>query len=59
MDHWGGRPDFSRVIGYDGDEVVGFAYGAPAVEGREWWREWLEAAPERTATFHFSDLSLA
>ncbi|MBJ7905126.1 GNAT family N-acetyltransferase [Streptomyces sp. DSM 110735] len=39
-----------------GDEVVGFAYGAPAAEGREWWREHLEAAPERTATFHVSEL---
>ncbi|MGV9422771.1 GNAT family N-acetyltransferase [Streptomyces sp. NPDC003656] len=56
VDHWGAHPDFSCVIGYDGDEVVGFAYGAPATEGREWWRDHLETAPERTATFHFSEL---
>lgn len=29
VDHWGGHPEFSCVIAYDGDEVVGFAYGAP------------------------------
>jgi GNAT superfamily N-acetyltransferase len=54
VDHWGGRPDFSCVIAYDGDEPVGFAYGAPAVEGREWWRRHLVAAPEKERTFHFS-----
>ncbi|WP_307814878.1 hypothetical protein [Streptomyces sp. DSM 110735] len=35
---------------------MGFAYGAPATESREWWRDHLETAPERTATFHFSEL---
>lgn len=38
VDHWGGNPGFACVIAYDGDEAVGFAYGAPAVPGREWWR---------------------
>ncbi|WP_045866038.1 GNAT family N-acetyltransferase [Streptomyces sp. WMMB 714] len=56
VDHWGGMPGFACVIAYDGDEPVGFAYGAPARDGREWWREHLETAPERTATFSFSEL---
>jgi ribosomal protein S18 acetylase RimI-like enzyme len=58
VDHWGGRPDFSCVIAYDGSEPTGFAYGAPAVEGREWWREHLDAAPEKPRTFHFSELAV-
>ncbi|MGW8557649.1 N-acetyltransferase family protein [Streptomyces tubercidicus] len=56
VDHWGGHPEFSCVIAYDGEEVVGFAYGAPGTEGREWWREHLDAAPEKSRTFHFSEL---
>ncbi|WP_189036264.1 GNAT family N-acetyltransferase [Streptomyces daqingensis] len=56
VDHWGGHPRFSCVIAYDGSEPVGFAYGAPAKDGREWWREHLNPAPERTATFSFSEL---
>ncbi|MET7639355.1 GNAT family N-acetyltransferase [Streptomyces sp. NPDC005438] len=56
VDHWGGNPGFSCVIAYDGDEVAGFAYGAPGAEGREWWREHLDPAPEKARTFHFSEL---
>jgi GNAT superfamily N-acetyltransferase len=56
VDHWGGNPGFSCVIGYEGDEAVGFAYGAPGAEGREWWREHLDPAPEKARTFHFSEL---
>ncbi|MCX2971729.1 MULTISPECIES: GNAT family N-acetyltransferase [Streptomyces] len=56
VDHWGGHPGFSCVIAYDGDEVVGFAYGAPGAEGREWWRDHLAPAPEKSSTFHFSEL---
>lgn len=56
VDHWGGHPEFSCVIAYDGTEVVGFAYGAPGTEGREWWREHLDPAPEKSRTFHFSEL---
>nr|WSZ96372.1 GNAT family N-acetyltransferase [Streptomyces sp. NBC_00857] len=50
VDHWGGRAGFSCVIGYDAGEPVGFAYGAPLAEGREWWRDHLtpEAGTERT-----------
>jgi GNAT superfamily N-acetyltransferase len=56
VDHWGGHPGYACVIGYDGDDPVGFAYGAPATEGREWWREHLTEPPEDTSTFHVSEL---
>lgn len=56
VDHWGGHPHFACVIAYDGDEVVGFVYGAPGTEGREWWRTRLDPAPEQSRTFHFSEL---
>lgn len=55
VDQWGGREDFACVVGYDGGEPVGYAYGAPAVEGREWWREFMPA-PAASATFHLSEL---
>ena len=56
VDHWGNNPGFSCAIGYDGDEPVGFAYGAPATLGREWWRDHMDPAPERDRTFAFSEL---
>ncbi|MFP8961235.1 GNAT family N-acetyltransferase [Streptomyces nanhaiensis] len=54
VDHWGGNPGFSRAIGYDCDEPVGYAYGAPATPGREWWRKFLDPAPEASRTFVLS-----
>ncbi|MBZ6204725.1 GNAT family N-acetyltransferase [Streptomyces olivaceus] len=56
VDHWGGHPGFACVIGYDGDEPVGFAYGAPATPGREWWREHLSEPPTDDSTFSVSEL---
>ncbi|MFB7397778.1 GNAT family N-acetyltransferase, partial [Streptomyces sp. NPDC056191] len=41
VDHWSGLPGFDCVIAYDGDEPAGYAYGAPAVHERQWWREYL------------------
>ncbi|MET9258060.1 GNAT family N-acetyltransferase [Streptomyces sp. NPDC003717] len=58
VDHWGKNPGFSCVIAYDGGVPVGFTYGAPGAEGREWWREHLDPAPEESATFHFSELQV-
>ncbi|MFD1275788.1 GNAT family N-acetyltransferase [Streptomyces sp. NPDC048448] len=58
VDHWGGNPAFACVIAYDGDEAVGFAYGAPAAEGREWWREHLDEAPKEAVTFSYSELAV-
>ena len=56
VDHWGSHPDYACVIGYDGEAPVGFAYGAPAAVGREWWREHLADAPADDSTFSFSEL---
>lgn len=56
VDHWGGSPGFACVIGYEGTEPVGFAYGAPAEPGREWWRDCPIEEPEQSRTFSFSEL---
>ncbi|MBO0654188.1 GNAT family N-acetyltransferase [Streptomyces triculaminicus] len=56
VDHWSSHPGFSCVIGYDGSEPVGYAYGAAANPDREWWREHLTPAPAKTRTFHVSEL---
>lgn len=56
VDHWGGNPGFSCVIGYEATEAVGFAYGAPATPGREWWREHLQSTPDDDSTFSVSEL---
>lgn len=58
VDHWGAHPDFACVIGYDANEPVGFAYGAPATPDREWWREHLDKPPQDTSTFSVSELML-
>ncbi|MFF8782988.1 GNAT family N-acetyltransferase [Streptomyces sp. NPDC015140] len=58
VDHWGGHPDFACVVAFDGKEPVAFAYGAPAKPGREWWREHLTPAPEKSRTFSFSELAV-
>ncbi|MGW3229394.1 GNAT family N-acetyltransferase [Kitasatospora sp. NPDC001095] len=56
VDHWTGLDGFACVVGFDAGEPVGFAYGAPAKTGREWWREHVDPAPERDSTFSFSEL---
>ncbi|WUI50426.1 GNAT family N-acetyltransferase [Streptomyces sp. NBC_00414] len=58
VDHWGGNPGFACVLAFEGDEAAGFAYGAPAVEGREWWREHLDEAPKKAVTFSYSELAV-
>ncbi|MFF9123075.1 GNAT family N-acetyltransferase [Streptomyces sp. NPDC014889] len=58
VDHWGGNAGFACVIAYVGDEAVGFAYGAPANEGREWWRDHLDPAPDKHHTFSYSELAV-
>lgn len=55
VDQWGSREGFVCVIGFDGTEPIGYAYGAPAIQGREWWREFIPA-PEDPSTFHLSEL---
>ncbi|MFI1799005.1 GNAT family N-acetyltransferase [Streptomyces sp. NPDC020379] len=39
VDHWSARPGFSCVIGYDGTEAVGYAYGAPLAASSAWWKD--------------------
>ncbi|AUY52307.1 GNAT family N-acetyltransferase [Streptomyces sp. CB01881] len=56
VDHWSALDGFACVVGFDGEEPIGFAYGAPARTGREWWREHVVPAPERDSTFSFSEL---
>ncbi|WP_240804280.1 GNAT family N-acetyltransferase [Streptomyces sp. A0592] len=56
VDHWGKNPGFVCVMGYDGPTPVGYAYGAPLTEGREWWRGQLDPVPEKTVTFAVSEL---
>lgn len=58
VDHWGGNPGFKCVIAYAGEEPVGFAYGAPAAPGREWWRDHLDPAPAESRTFAVSELMI-
>ncbi|MFD8379812.1 GNAT family N-acetyltransferase [Streptomyces sp. NPDC059679] len=58
VDRWGGHPEFSCMIAFNSDEAVGFAYGAPANPGREWWREHLDPTPEKCRTFSFSEMAV-
>ncbi|MEU1909332.1 GNAT family N-acetyltransferase [Streptomyces hygroscopicus] len=59
VDHWGGHPEFSCMIAFDGDKAVGFAYGAPGSPGHEWWRDYLDPAPEKSRTFSYSELAVS
>jgi GNAT superfamily N-acetyltransferase len=55
VDHWTGNPGWSCVVAQDDGEPVGFAYGAPAATGREWWREhWIPQGA--TSTYAVSEL---
>jgi GNAT superfamily N-acetyltransferase len=58
VDHWGGNPGFTCVVAYEDENPVGFAYGAPLAEGREWWREHVRPAPEPSRTYAVSELAV-
>ncbi|MEU4032318.1 GNAT family N-acetyltransferase [Streptomyces anulatus] len=45
LDHWTARPGWSCVVGYDGDQPVGYAYGAPLPPGSRWWGGLLTEVP--------------
>jgi GNAT superfamily N-acetyltransferase len=57
VDHWSSAEGFTCVVAYDGDEPTGFAYGAPATPGREWWRDCGYAPKDgRTSTYSVSEV---
>lgn len=37
LDSWSSQPGWACVIGYDGDQPVGFAHGAPLTATSSWW----------------------
>ncbi|WP_442809745.1 GNAT family N-acetyltransferase [Streptomyces sp. SR27] len=57
VDHWSAMEGFSCVVAFEADEPVGFAYGAPLQEGREWWRSTsYEPNNGHTSTFAVSEV---
>ncbi|MEU9174916.1 GNAT family N-acetyltransferase [Streptomyces sp. NPDC048420] len=62
LDGWSSRPGWTCTVAYDGDQVVGYAYGAPLPEGAVWWRGLLTPVPEHvvretgTRTYAISEL---
>lgn len=45
LDGWSRRPGWTCTVGYDGDQAVGYAYGAPLPEGAPWWLGLLTEVP--------------
>ncbi|MGW1768286.1 GNAT family N-acetyltransferase [Streptomyces sp. NPDC002073] len=45
LDGWSTRPGWTCVIGYDGPEPVGYAYGAPLPADAPWWGGLLTPVP--------------
>ena len=37
VDSWSSRRGFACVVGYDQDEPIGYAYGAPLTDATTWW----------------------
>ncbi|MFE7129987.1 GNAT family N-acetyltransferase [Streptomyces sp. NPDC057638] len=58
VDHWGGLPDFTCVIAYEGSEPAGFIYGAPLSHGSEWWRGHTVPDGPDTTTYAVSELAV-
>ncbi|MCX4486350.1 GNAT family N-acetyltransferase [Streptomyces anulatus] len=50
LDHWTARPGWSCVVGYDGDQPVGYTYGAPLPPGSRWWGGLLTDVPADVTT---------
>ncbi|OKH95088.1 hypothetical protein [Streptomyces uncialis] len=46
VDHWSARKDFACVTAHDGDQPVGYAYGAPLGPGTRWWAKVTPALPD-------------
>ncbi|MFI5987081.1 GNAT family N-acetyltransferase [Streptomyces sp. NPDC051555] len=45
LDGWSRREGWTCVVGYDGDQAVGYAYGAPLPPKAPWWGGLLTAVP--------------
>ncbi|MEF9903033.1 GNAT family N-acetyltransferase [Streptomyces sp. P9-A2] len=62
VDSWSARPGFACVVAYDGEQPVGYAYGAPLSPTTTWWAKVTPALPEGftaetgTRTFALSEL---
>ncbi|MFB7919259.1 GNAT family N-acetyltransferase [Streptomyces sp. NPDC056061] len=50
LDNWMTRPGWTCTIGYDNDQPVGYAYGAPLPPGTVWWRGLLTDVPTDMVT---------
>ncbi|MFF0445611.1 GNAT family N-acetyltransferase [Streptomyces sp. NPDC004609] len=46
VDHWSARDGFACVIGYDGGQPVGYAYGAPLSSATTWWAKVVPPLPD-------------
>ncbi|WP_241756731.1 hypothetical protein [Streptomyces sp. WAC00263] len=64
LDGWSSRTGWSCVVGYAGDQAVGYAYGAPLPENARWWGGLLTEVPEDvvretgTRTYALSELTV-
>ncbi|WP_404950799.1 GNAT family N-acetyltransferase [Streptomyces sp. ARC12] len=50
LNHWTARPGWSCVVGYDNDQPVGYAYGAPLPPRSRWRGGLLTAVPADVTT---------
>ncbi|WP_340385386.1 GNAT family N-acetyltransferase [Streptomyces sp. SS7] len=48
VDHWSAHEEFACVLAYDGEQPVGYAYGAPLSPVTTWWAK---VAPTLADTF--------
>ncbi|MBD0674543.1 GNAT family N-acetyltransferase [Streptomyces sp. CBMA156] len=53
--HWTSRSGYSCAMAFDDDEPVGYSYGAPLEDGREWWRPHM-SSPADPSTFAVSEV---
>ncbi|MCS0634126.1 GNAT family N-acetyltransferase [Streptomyces sp. LP05-1] len=45
LDGWSRHPGWTCTVGYDGDQAVGYAYGAPLPPDAKWWGGLLTDVP--------------
>lgn len=50
VDHWSANKDFSCVLAYDGEQPVGYAYGAPLSPVTTWWTKVMPTLPDTFVT---------